>query len=661
MTTSAFAQDAPLIPREHLFGNPERAGGQLSPDGARMGFIAPVDGVLNVWVGPAGDFDSATPVTQDEGRGVRIYDFTEDGATLLYLQDRGGNENFHPFLVNLETGAETSFDLSPDVRAVPIASSKRKPDVYLMGINDRDATAFDVYAINLETGERTRVQENPGFSAWLVDRDLNVRFGVQPTPDGGSVIVKPTDEGWEPFLTISGEDAMSSQPLSFNAAGDGFYMLDSRGRNFAALVVIDAQSGEVRETLVEPESADISDVIFDPETYEPIAYQVDRLRGQWSGLNAEGSAAIAGLNEALTGDWTVTSQTRDDRKWLVAENRPDAPGRTWLFDRDSGDLTELYTTRPKLAEAPLQTMHAAEVEARDGLMLPVYVTLPPGSDSDGDGVPDEPLPMVLNVHGGPWARDSYGYNSEHQWLANRGYAVMSVNFRGSTGLGKDFVNAGNLQWGRAMHDDLLDAVAWAEQRGVAAPGQTAIYGGSYGGYATLAGLAFTPEEFACGVDIVGPSNLETLLASIPPYWEPLKRMLATRVGDPDTEEGVALLRERSPLYAAGDITKPLLIAQGANDPRVKQAESEQIVAAMQSNNLPVTYVVFPDEGHGFARPQNRLAFYAVSEQFLAQCLGGSAEPIGDAFEGSSLVIETGADAVPGLADALEDHEPVTAG
>ncbi|MBU2032724.1 MAG: alpha/beta fold hydrolase, partial [Alphaproteobacteria bacterium] len=281
-----------------------------------------------------------------------------------------------------------------------------------------------------------------------------------------------------------------------------------------------------------------------------------------------------------------------------------------------------------------------------------YLTLPPGSDADGDGTPEAAVPLVLMVHGGPWARDGYGYNSYHQWLANRGYAVLSVNFRGSTGFGKEFISAGDLEWGRKMHDDLIDAVDWAVAEGITDADKVAIMGGSYGGYATLAGLTFTPETFACGIDIVGPSNLETLLETIPPYWEPLIAQFHERMGNPNTPEGLAMLKERSPLHSADRIVKPLLIGQGANDPRVKQAESDQIVAAMQEKNIPVTYVLFPDEGHGFAKPNNNIAFNAVAENFLATCLGGRAEPIGDTVKGSTAQIVEGEEYVQGLAEAL---------
>jgi dipeptidyl aminopeptidase/acylaminoacyl peptidase len=298
-------------------------------------------------------------------------------------------------------------------------------------------------------------------------------------------------------------------------------------------------------------------------------------------------------------------------------------------------------------------MQSLEIKARDGLTLVSYLSLPPGSDANGDGVPESPVPMVLNVHGGPWGRDTYGFDNEHQWLANRGYAVLAVNFRASTGFGKSFVNAGNKEWAGKMHDDLLDAIDWAVKNKITTKDKIAIYGGSYGGYATLVGLTFTPDTFACGVDIVGPSNLNTLFASIPAYWKAFFEELASRVGDPRTEDGKKLLNERSPLTRADAIKKPLLIGQGANDPRVKQAEADQIVKSMKDKNLPVTYVLFPDEGHGFARPANRTSFYAVAEGFLAQCLGGRYEPVGNDFKGSTIKVLEGAQYVPGLVEALK--------
>jgi dipeptidyl aminopeptidase/acylaminoacyl peptidase len=330
-----------------------------------------------------------------------------------------------------------------------------------------------------------------------------------------------------------------------------------------------------------------------------------------------------------------------------------APASAYLYDRKAGTITKLFDQRPALAKAPLVPMQSLELKARDGLTLISYLSLPPGSDTNGDGVPESPVPMVLNVHGGPWGRDTYGFDNEHQWLANRGYAVLSVNYRGSTGLGKGFVNASNKEWAGKMHDDLLDAVEWAVKQRVTTSDKVAIYGGSYGGYATLVGMTFTPDAFACGVDIVGPSNLATLLASIPPYWKSFYEEFAVRVGDPRTEEGKKLLADRSPISRVDAIKKPLLIAQGANDPRVKRAESDQIVKAMKDKNLPVTYVLYPEEGHGFAQPANRTSFYAIAEGFLSQCLGGRYQPVGDDFKGAKLEVLEGQQYVPGLEAALK--------
>jgi dipeptidyl aminopeptidase/acylaminoacyl peptidase len=439
-------------------------------------------------------------------------------------------------------------------------------------------------------------------------------------------------------------------------------MLDSRGRDKAALVLIDAETGETREVVAKSDAADVSDVVFHPLTKEPLAYAVERERVEWIALDDATRAQLEALEGALSGDFAVVSQTKDNGQWLVAEDAPEEPGRYWHFDAGKRQATPLFTTRPDLEGAPLQPLHAVTIPSRDGLDLISYYTLPPGSDPDGDGKPGEPQPTMLWVHGGPWARDSYGYDPVHQWLANRGYAVLSVNYRGSTGIGKEFINASHGEWAGAMHDDLIDAVEWAVENGIAQEDRVAIGGGSYGGYATLVGVTFTPEEFACGVDIVGPSNLVTLIESFPEYWKPfLDATFHRGIGDPSNEEGRAEAVARSPLHKVKNIEVPLLIGQGANDPRVTVIESEQIVDAMNQGELPVTYVVFPDEGHGFARPENRLAFFAVMEGFLAEnCLGGRFEKVGDSLEGSSLTVEAGAADVPGLEAALENFEPTVA-
>ncbi len=365
---------------------------------------------------------------------------------------------------------------------------------------------------------------------------------------------------------------------------------------------------------------------------------------------------MALVMEGSRGDAGIASWSLDDRQWIVAHLPDDGPIRYFHFDRDTKERTFLFAHRPELEGLPLAKMQSVFIKARDGLEMVAYLTLPVGTDQDGDGRPDRPLPMVLLVHGGPWARDSWGYDPEHQLLANRGYAVLAVNFRGSTGFGKHFQNIAKRQWSGTMHDDLLDAVAWAVSQKIAQEDKVAIMGGSYGGYAALVGLSFTPDVFACGVDIVGPSSLLTLIESIPPYWESFRQQLIERVGDIDTEQGRKELRERSPLFRADKIERPLLIGQGKNDPRVKQQEAEQMVQAMKENQIPVTYVLFPDEGHGFARPENRLAFFAVAERFLSEHLGGRSEPIGKAFEGSTISVPEGAKSLPGLAESLRQTE-----
>ncbi|MGH7011185.1 MAG: alpha/beta hydrolase family protein, partial [Caulobacteraceae bacterium] len=429
------------------------------------------------------------------------------------------------------------------------------------------------------------------------------------------------------------------------------YWIDSRGRDAAALLAQDMASGERRVIAADP-AVDLAQALFSPRTGEAEAYVANRLRIEWRSIEGALSADLAFLREALEGEFSVASRSDADDLWIVGSDPVAAPTSDWLYHRSERRLERLFTTRPELEGAPLAPMHALEIASRDGLSQVSYLTLPRDADPQRTGRPSSPIPMVLLPHGGPWARDVFGYNPFHQFLANRGYAVLSPNFRGSTGFGKAHLSAGWGEWGATMHDDLIDAVEWAIGEGICRRDKVAILGGSYGGYAVLAGLTFTSEVFACGVDIVGPSNLLTLLASVPPYWAAIRNMMARWIADPETEEGRAALKGASPLTKAGDISKPLLIAQGANDPRVKKAESDQIVEAMREKAIPVTYLLFPDEGHGFARPENNIAFIAVAEHFLAEVLDGRAEPYGDALASSSLEVESGAEFVPGLQSAL---------
>ena len=651
---AAVAAAAPLIERAKLFGNPTRSAGTLSPDGQWLSWIAPVDGVMNVWIAPSADPAKAKAITAEKTRPIRQHFWAPDSQSVLYVQDKGGDENFLLYGVNVKTGKETNLTPFEKTRVQLIGTSHAIKDRVLVGLNNRDPQWHDVYSLDLNTGKLTEVMKADGFAGFLADDTLTLRMGLRPNQAGGMDYFAITGGKVEekPFASTALEDSLTTAPAGYTADGKTLYWIDSRGRNTAALIAQDVASGKTR-ILAENPRADIGGVMVDPRTGVIEAYSATYLRTEWTAIDPAIKASLDFLKSKLKGDFNVTSRTDADDKWLVSNDPVTAPPAVYLYDRKKSSLTEFYTPRPDLKGAPLVAMHAVEIRARDGLTLPSYLTLPPGSDANGDGTPDAPVPLVLLVHGGPWARDGYGFNGYHQWLANRGYAVLAVNFRGSTGFGKKFISAGDLQWGTRMHDDLIDAVGWAVKQGVTGKDTVAIMGGSYGGYATLAGLTFTPDTFACGVDIVGPSNLETLLKTVPAYWKPMIQQFHQRMGNPTTPEGLALLKERSPLYKADQIKKPLLIGQGANDPRVNKAESDQIVAAMKAKNIPVTYVLFPDEGHGFARPQNNIAFNAVAENFLKQCLGGRAEPIGDTVKASSAQVPEGASFTPGLADAIK--------
>ena len=639
----------PLIPRDALFGNPSRAMGKISPDGQWLSWLAPHNDVLNIWLAPASSPADAKVMTQSTERPIQQYMWSPDSGSLLYIQDKGGDENFLLYGINIASGKETSLTPFENTRVDIVARSDSIRDAILIGLNNRDPQFHDVHRLNLNTGDLTLVLENNGYAGFMADDTLTVRMALRQNDAGGTDYFRVIDNAVEeaPFTATQMEDSLTTNPAGYTHDGQTLYWLDSRGRDTAALYAEDAATGE-RRLIAEDDKADIGGTLRNSKTGEVEAYSVNYLKTQWTAIKPELGEAFAFLKSQFDGEVGVSSRTDDDRTWIVWNDPLTASTSTYIYDRDAGKLTPFYVSRPELEGMPLQPMHTVEIASRDGLTLPSYLTLPAGSDADGSGLPSTPVPMVLLVHGGPWARDGYGFNSIHQMLANRGYAVLSTNFRGSTGFGKKFINAGNKQWGLAMHDDLIDAVNWAIGEGIAMPDQIAIMGGSYGGYATLAGLTFTPQTFACGVDIVGPSNLETLLETIPPYWAPMVKVFHERMGNPETKEGLALLKAASPLYKADQITKPLLIAQGANDPRVKQAESDQIVGAMKGAGIPVTYVLYPDEGHGFARPVNSISFFAIAENFLAECLGGRAQPVGDVLASSTAEIVEGAEHVQGL-------------
>ena len=611
-----------LIPRSVLFGNPERTSPHISPDGSALAWIAPRDGVLNLWIAPIGgesgvDWAAARPVTEDTDRGIRSFAWARDGRHVLYVQDVGGDENWRLYDVDPESLERRDLTPFEGIHATIIGTSKRRPDEVLVGINKDNPQLHDVYRLHLASGELVKEIENPGYVGWLADEDLVVRCAVAPLPDGSlNVLVRDSGTGEFRFLlAIPSDDAISTDVVSFSGDGRSLLMISAAGFDTGRLVRVDLDSGESTVLAEDPE-ADVSGVLLHPDTRDPLIVMVLKDRMEYIVLDPSVEDDLKVVRGLHPGDPSFSGRNEADTTWLIAFNVDAGSVTYFMYDRATKTGRLLFSARPALAGYELAPMEPFSFRARDGLLIHGYLTFPPGLGRTG-------LSAVVNVHGGPQVRDAWGYDPEAQWLANRGYLCIQVNYRGSTGYGKSFIAAGDREWGGKMHDDLIDAVEYAVAEGWADRPRVAIYGGSYGGYAALVGAAFTPDVFCCAVDIVGPSNLKTLLETIPPYWAPMIAQLYRRVGNPETD--AEFLWSRSPLSRAGDIRIPLLIAQGANDPRVKQAESEQIVAALTTAGIDHEYMLFPDEGHGFAKPENRIKFYTAAERFLAKYLGGRYE------------------------------------
>ena len=653
-------EDATLTPRTVFFSNPDRTRVRISPDGKSLAFLANENGVLNVFVTPLGDVTKAKAVTHEPKRNLRLYEWSQDSKYVLWFQDKDGDENWRLHAVDLATSQDRELAASDGVQVVLDNTSPKRPGEVVIGINDRDKRYHDLYVLDLKSGKKTLLQKNDGFERFVVDDDFNVRFGLKPREDGGVDVQVPDTKGgrpagaWSTFTTIPMEDHVTTDLVDFDKTGQTLYMLDSRGRNTAAVVTLDLKTKKTN-VILDDGAADVESLLIHPtnKTLQAAEAQYDRTR--WHIIDRSIQPDFDFLRGVGEGDIAVTSRSLDDKHWIVAYGTEGAT-RYYRFDRDKPERKAdfLFVSHDALAKLALAKMIPVTIKSRDGLDLVSYLTLPPNADPQGNGSARAPLPLVVFVHGGPWARDSFGLNPTVQWLVSRGYGVLQVNYRGSTGFGKNFVNAANHEWAAKMHDDVMDGVKWAVDKKIADPSKIAIFGGSYGGYETLVGLTFTPDAFACGVDVVGPSNLNTLLASIPPYWASAFEDMTKRIGDPRTEDGKKLLTERSPLSRAAAIKKPLLIGQGKNDPRVKQAEADQIVTAMQKNHIPVTYALYPDEGHGFARAENKKSFNAVMEIFLAQCLGGSYQPIGKDFEGSKITVPVGKSEIFSLATSLPE-------
>ncbi|MDE5102462.1 MAG: S9 family peptidase [Trichodesmium sp. St19_bin2] len=632
MTTTSkeknTTQLTPLIPREILFGNPERTSPKISPDGKYLAYIAPDEkNVLQVWVRTIGKQDDRQ-VTAEQKRGIRMYLWTYKPDQLIYLQDAGGDENFHLYQANIQSNIVRDLTPFQGVKAQIVNLDHCFPDQILVGMNLKNPQSFDVYRIDLNNGAVEFDTQNPGnIVGWTADAQFQVRAAIASTEDRGSNLFyrETTEKPWE-TLRHWGPDEQGG-PVLFSDDGNILYISGNHDANAQRLLALDLRDGK-EKVIAEDSQYDISGIITHPttRTIQAVGFYKDQL--EWQVLDDSITADFEFLKAAHKGEFRIVDRTLQDLNWLVAYFTDDGPVYYYAYDRTAKTTTFLFTNQPKLEGLQLAPMEPISYVARDGLTIHGYLTKPVGVST--------PTRAVLLVHGGPWARDTWGYKGQAQWLANRGYVVLQVNFRGSTGYGKDFLNAGNREWGAKMHDDLIDGVNWLVEKGIANKDEIAIMGGSYGGYSTLVGLTFTPEVFAAGVDIVGPSNLITLMETIPPYWKPLKRVFSHRMGDIETEP--EFLRSRSPLFFVDKIQKPLLIGQGANDPRVKESESEQIVQAMKDAGKPVEYVLYEDEGHGFARPENRLHFYAIAEEFLAKYLGGKFEPAGS-IDGHSGVVK----------------------
>ncbi|WP_374593553.1 alpha/beta fold hydrolase [Sphingosinicella sp.] len=645
-------QQTTLVPRDELFASPTYSELQISPDGKALAFLHPLNGVLNIWIAPIDDLASATPVTRFDSRPPDGFQWSADGRFLLILKDIGGEEHSQLWIANLEKQTVINATADPAVQTKIVKISARRPGEILVGMNIRDPRYRDIYRIDLATGQRTEVFRNdPNYIDVIADPDFNIRMGVRGNADGSWTYFRLDPAGPSEFMSMPLVSLRNSKVFGLDAAGR-LTMLDSRDGDKANLVSIDLASGK-KTLLAEARRADIMEPLFDEESGALLATREDPLVNEWTVRSDDMRAEFAALEAAVAGPFRIAGQTPDNARWLLLETVPNRADRYSWWDRKGRTLTPLVSMRPALDERTLARRTPVTITSRDGLSLPSYLTLPTGAKLGADGMPVKPAPLVLLVHGGPWLRDDLAFDPQHAWLADRGYAVLSVNFRGSSGFGSAFMAKADRKWSETMHDDLLDAVQWAIDKGVTAKDRVAVMGLSYGGYSTLVSLSFTPDVFQCGVDLAGPSNLVRLASSMPEWWTWQKPQFLNRMGDPSTPEGAADLLRRSPISRVDAISKPLLVTNGANDPRIFPDQSQEIVDALKARGKPVTYAFYRDEGHVYAKDESNISFAAIAEHFLSKCLGGKAEPYGDDLVGSQVDLKTGAGFVPGLEKALQ--------
>ncbi len=634
-----------LIPREVLFGNPEKIAVRMSGDGEYISYLAPLDGVLNIFIAPTSDPLDARAITDDRERGIRNYSWAKNNSNIIYAMDNKGDENFRLHSIDIKTLENKLLTPLDGVRSGIVKISKNFPDEILVRMNKIVPEYFDIYKINVKTGKTELIFENKEkYSDFTIDDNFKLRLAYKMLPSGeGEIYFFNSDNvsDSELFQKVKAEDMLTTSALHITTDGKILYIVDSTDRDKAALFEVDLLTKK-RKLIYEDQRADIDSCLVNPIDKKIQAVAIDYLEKEWVVFDESIKEDIENLSKLNSGTIEIISRMADDSKWIVVYMQDDGPYKYYLYDRSTKEAKFLFVSNAKQEDYVFAKMHPVTIPTRDGLELVSYLTLPRWLDKGAQVF--NPIPLVLYVHGGPNSRDAKGYNSTHQWLANRGYAVLSVNYRGSTGFGKSFINAGDGEWARKMQDDLEDAVKWAIDNNIAQKDKVVIMGGSYGGYATLVGMTMTPDLYAAGIDIVGPSNLETLMNSIPPYWKPVFAHLKKIIGaSPDDEEGKRFLFERSPFNYAKSIKKPLLIVQGAHDPRVKQAESDQIVTAMKEHGIPVVYLLYKDEGHGLARPENRMSFYAHAEIFLANILKGRYLNHDGNFPKSSMDIIEGKD------------------
>lgn len=633
-----------IIPRELLFGNKEKSHAKISPDGNFISWLAPKNDILTIWIAPRNKLEDAYVLIEKTSQSIHRYQWSRNSNYLLYMQDTDGDENWQVHAVNIKTQKDLNLTNSEGVNADIVKMSWHHPDYILVAMNNRDPHWHDIYKVNIINGEKELLLLNDKkYASVDFDEQYEVKLAEKVLEeDNTRILYRYRDNKWDEFKRIKHNDSMNTYISHVDAVGIYVYILDSSNHDTNALLQVDIEDGTQTE-LAHFSKSDISDLLIHPVSYKVEAWASNYLKRKWHILSCDIQEDFDVLTMKFSDTFRVVSRTKDDIYWIIAVSDAQKPEEVWLYSRAEKSFSKLYDSRPKLDSALLLKMYAFTIKSRDSLELVSYLTLPKNISLDIQMKASEAVPMVLLVHGGPWWRDTYGYNPSHQWLANRGYAVLSVNFRASTGFGKGFVNKGDKEWSGKMHDDLIDATNWAISKGIAKKNKIAIMGHSYGGYAALVGLTYTPEVFCCGISLVGISNLETLLKTIPPYWKSDLNDMIERIGNPFTSEGRKHLASCSPLYKANEITKPLLIGQGANDVRVKQAEAEQMIHAMKENNLPVTYALYPNEGHNWRNSENELSFNALAENFLALYLGGQVEPIHDTFKKSSIEIKEGKD------------------